>query len=129
MVTAFYAAYAAASVLLFIVALTTLVWTVEAWKTPDELEQIAFVPPDEPRLSFSLIVPARHEEGVLGRTLDNLAALDHPAVEILSVVGHDDPATQQVAYAAAWRHPGKVRVLLDGHPDKTKPKALNSADL
>ena len=68
-----------------------------AWRTPDRLLRTRFPEPREPELSFSLIVPARHEEQVLGQTLDSLAALDHPDFEIVAVVGADDDATAQVA--------------------------------
>jgi cellulose synthase/poly-beta-1,6-N-acetylglucosamine synthase-like glycosyltransferase len=80
-----------------------------------------------PRESFSLIVPARHEEAVLGATLDRLAAGDHPSFEVVAVVGDDDPATRAVAEQAAARHPERVRVLVDGSQPKSKPRALNAA--
>ena len=56
------------------IATLTLVWMLDAWKTPTHAERTRFVPDREPRLSFSLIVPARHEQAVLGDTLDQLAA-------------------------------------------------------
>jgi cellulose synthase/poly-beta-1,6-N-acetylglucosamine synthase-like glycosyltransferase len=99
-----------------------------AWRTPDALHATGFAGGrDLPKLSFSLIVPARHEEEVLGATLDRLAALDHPNFEVLAVIGHDDPGTHAVAAAAAQRHPGKVRVVVDHSWPKNKPKALNTA--
>ena len=110
------------------IAGTTVWWMLHAWKTPEALKLTAFGGDDEtPKLSFSLIVPARHEEAVLGETLDTLAATDHPNVEILAVVGHDDPGTEAVARAAAARHPGLIRVLVDDSVPKNKPKALNLA--
>jgi glycosyltransferase XagB len=81
----------------------------------------------DPRLSFSLIVLARHEQAVLGATLSRLAAIDHPAFEVLVVVGDDDPETTAVAQRAARRHPGLVRVVVDFSRPKNKPKALNTA--
>jgi len=122
----------ASDTLLFLaVGTTTLCWMLYAWRTPAATQQTGFPDclPDggQPRLSFSLIVPARHEHAVLAETLATLAQLDHPCFEIIAVVGHDDPATHQVALAAARRHPDLVRVVVDRYCAKTKPKALNSA--
>lgn len=110
------------------VAITTLWWMLHAWRTPEALLKTRYpAAKSEPQLSFSLIVPARHEAAVLGDTLDRLAAIDHPAFEVLAVIGHDDPETADVANAAAQRHPGRVRVLIDSNVPKNKPKALNTA--
>lgn len=43
------------------------------------------------------------------------------------IIGHDDPQTEAVARAAAARHPRIVRVVMDYHLPKNKPKALNTA--
>jgi cellulose synthase/poly-beta-1,6-N-acetylglucosamine synthase-like glycosyltransferase len=80
-----------------------------------------------PTRSFSLLVPARHEEEVLGDTIDTLAQLDHPAFEVVAIIGHDDPGTETVARAAARRHPDLVRVVMDHNVTKNKPKGMNTA--
>jgi glycosyltransferase XagB len=112
---------------LLAVAVVTLVWMLDAWRTPAAADRTSFAPPREPHVSFSLLVPARHEEAVLGDTLDRLAELDHPDVEVLVIVGHDDDDTAEVARAAAARHAGTVRVVTDTNWPKNKPKALNCA--
>jgi glycosyltransferase XagB len=110
------------------IAGTTLWWMLHAWRTAHSLAETGFSgSAADPRLSFSLIVPARHEEAVLGATLSRLAALDHPAFEIVCVVGDDDPGTAAVAQRAARRHPNRIRVLVDASQPKNKPKALNTA--
>lgn len=112
------------------VAALTLTWMLYAWRSPEGLAQTSFARAgDDPvtPLSFSLIVPARHEDQVLGHTLDTLAELRHDAVQIICVVGHDDPGTHAVALAAADRHPGRVQVVVDHSWPKNKPKALNTA--
>jgi len=117
-----------ASLLLFGVAITTLAWMLHAWRTPQHLEATGFARSDRaPSLSFSLLVPARHEEEVLGDTLDKLAQLDHPAYEVIAIIGHDDPGTEAVARAAADRHPDIVRVVMDHNVPKNKPKGMNTA--
>lgn len=116
------------SVSLFAIAAATLWWMLHAWRTPAVLRTTGFdARRDEPRHSFSLLVPARHEEAVLGHTLDQLAQLDHPSFEILAIVGHDDDDTRAVAEQAAARHRDRVRVVIDHNWPKNKPKALNTA--
>src|SRR5438105_14014870 len=96
------ACYVAMSLGLFVVAVATLWWMLHAWRTPETLHGTGFNDARErPSLSFSLIVPARHEEAVLGQTLSQLVALDHPAYEVIVVVGHDDDGTREVAERVA----------------------------
>src|SRR5271166_4695174 len=89
--------------LLFTAALTAtsgsaLWWMVRAWRTPESLEESSFgTATTDHRFSFSLIVPARHEEQVLETTLEHLASMTYPSFEVLVVVGHDDPGTAAVA--------------------------------
>ncbi len=80
----------------------------------------------EPRTSFTLLVPARHEAEVLGDTLERLAHLDHPRFEVVVIVGDDDPPTASVAAAAAARWPDRVRTVVDDSVPKSKPAALNA---
>ncbi len=116
------------SLCLFGVALATVWWMLHAWRDPKTLDETGFAQADgSPQLSFSLLVPARHEEAVLKDTLEQLLRLDHPRFEILPIVGHDDPATAAVAHAVAQRHPERVRVVVDHNWPKNKPKALNTA--
>ena len=77
---------------LFTVSSTTLWWMLHAWRSPDALAATGFRrrAAGAPR-SFSLLVPARHEQDVLGDTIDALARLDHPKYEVIVIIGHDDP--------------------------------------
>lgn len=107
---------------------TTLVWMLDAWRTPEALISSRLEDDTlEPRHSFSLIVPARHEERVLPRTLLRLLTSDHPTFEVLVVVGHDDRGTRTAAEKIAARFPKLVRVIVDTNPVKNKPRALNRA--
>jgi glycosyltransferase XagB len=110
------------------ISATTLWWMLHAWRTPASLAATGFATSDSPPAhSFSLIVPARHEEAVLGVTLERLAASHHPSFEVLAVVGDDDPETRAVAEETAARHPDRIRVLVDDSQPKNKPRALNTA--
>src|SRR5206468_4370553 len=63
----------------------------------------------------------------LAATLSGLADVDHPSVEIVVVIGHDDPETLAVAQQAASLRPDRIRVVIDHSWPKNKPKALNTA--
>ena len=112
--------------MLFVVAVTTLAWMLDSWRTPHAVGQMPFPEPDEPQLSFSLIVPARHEEAVLADTVARLLRQNHPALQVVLVVGDDDPGTAAVARSLAGARPAR-RVVVDDSVPKNKPKALNRA--
>jgi cellulose synthase/poly-beta-1,6-N-acetylglucosamine synthase-like glycosyltransferase len=126
MTVPFVVLYSLVTAVLFVVAAITLLWMIDSWRTPVALGQMPFPRPDRPRLSFSLIVPARHEEAVLADTVRRLLEQHHPALEVLVVVGDDDPGTAAVAHALAEEDP-RVKVVVDDSPVKNKPKALNRA--
>jgi glycosyltransferase XagB len=116
------------ALVLTVIAVTSLWWMLHAWRTPASLLATGFpTTATDPAHSFSLVVPARHEQAVLGATLERLAGSHHPHFEVLAVVGDDDPDTAAVAEEAAARHPDQIRVLVDSSQPKNKPKALNTA--
>jgi hypothetical protein len=101
---------------------------VNAWRTPAALVESGLSGTAlAPAHSFSLIVPARHEEVVLEATLTRLMTSDHSAFEVLVVVGDDDPLTREVAERVAGQHPERMSVVVDSSWPKNKPKALNAA--
>jgi cellulose synthase/poly-beta-1,6-N-acetylglucosamine synthase-like glycosyltransferase len=123
-----YLAYIGLTLVLGAVCWTTLVWMLDAWRHPYSFAETGFAATDlNPKYSFSLIVPARHEENVLDRTLLRLVETDYPTFEVLVVVGHDDHGTREVAERVAGLHPKHIRVITDESWPKNKPKALNAA--
>jgi len=110
----------------FLVGATTVAWMLYAWRNEDAPAESRFPPTrTEPQLSFSLIVPARHETDVLTRTLAELRRQDHPSFEVVVVVGHDDPDTHAVAEAAIAGDE-RFSIAVDTNEGKNKPKALNT---
>jgi len=113
--------------LLTLLGAATLALMLYAWRDAESLAETEFAAGSlGPTLSFSLIVPARHEERVLGATIEQLARQDHPFFEVLVVVGHDDPGTLRVAAEAVGDDP-RFRIIVDRNVEKNKPKALNVA--
>ncbi|MDG4788217.1 glycosyltransferase [Micromonospora sp. WMMD1102] len=116
------------STILFAFASVTLWWTMHAWRTPETLAATRFAAPDGTHtLSFSLLLPARHEQRVLEHTVLRLMRSTHTRFEIIIIVGHDDPETAAVAHRLARTHRHRVRVVVDTNPVKNKPRALNTA--
>ncbi len=112
---------------LLLVGVSTLAWMLYAWREPNAIERVGFSDGDrDPALSFSLILPARHEESVLGTTIARLREQRHPDFEVIVVTGDDDPGTRAVAEAAIEGDP-RFRVIEDASVPKNKPKALNTA--
>jgi len=77
--------------------------------------------------SFSIIVPARDEEGVIARCLEALLGLDYPEdrVEIIVVEGGSRDSTPKLCMEYASRDP-RIRVLSQVGA-LGKPSALNQA--
>ncbi|MCM0620597.1 glycosyltransferase [Nocardioides bruguierae] len=117
-----------ASAVMTFVAGTTLLWMLHAWRSTESLRTTGFAAaPVPPQRRFTVLLPARHEEQVLGHTIDRLAASDHPDLEIIVIIGHDDPGTEAVARAAEERHPTLVKVVIDHSEPKNKPRGMNTA--
>ncbi|WP_322768951.1 glycosyltransferase family 2 protein, partial [Frankia sp. Cr1] len=103
-------------------------WMLYAWRTPETYQQTFYLPAiREPAHSFSIIVPARHEnESVLRATIARLVDQTHPRVEIVLAVGHDDPSTVAVAQKIAGTYPG-LKISVNDSEVKNKPRQLNTA--
>ena len=110
------------------IASATVWWMLHAWRDPETHAATGFEGViGLAERSFSLLVPARHEQSVLEHTLEQILRLDYPLFEVIVIVGHDDPDTAAVAEDVAARHPDRVRVVVDDSVPKNKPRALNAA--
>ncbi|HSX44882.1 MAG TPA: glycosyltransferase [Candidatus Saccharimonadales bacterium] len=104
------------------------VWRITyAYRRPETVDQLRFPAANQAQERFGLIVPARHEAGVLASTLQQLARQTHPAADILVVICDDDYDTLRVAYETAETIP-RIRVLqfpLEPYTKPSKPLQLN----
>jgi cellulose synthase/poly-beta-1,6-N-acetylglucosamine synthase-like glycosyltransferase len=86
-----------------------------------------------PRLTFTAIVPARHEEEVIQATIDRVACTDYPSelVQVIVVCAADDTGTIEGAQLAIRRLRARGQdnaelVVFDDGP-VNKPHGLNAA--
>lgn len=99
------------------------------WETPENawLNHTPTVYRD-PHLSFTLMLPARHEEHVLGETLQKVYDLNYPRelVQIVVICREDDPGTIACARAkmSELGDPG-VQLLIFNDTPINKPHSLN----
>src|ERR1700722_13890223 len=116
------------SIVLFSVAAATLWWMMHAWRTPETLESTTFgVPDGETALSFTLLLPIRHErQDVVENTLQKMLECRHDKFEVIIITGADDPETTGIARRLAAIAPHKVSTVIDPAP-RNKATAMNSA--
>ncbi len=121
------------SVVLTAQAVFTLGLMLYTWARPERLEE-ASSPSGHlpPKLSFTAILPARHEEGVIGDTVRRVWQTDYPRrlLEVIVVCEESDVGTIAEAERAAREidHPN-VRVVTFSAKDGpvNKPRGLNVA--
>jgi len=117
------------ALLLFAQSLFSLYLMLYSWEHPERLEASAgprsFLPP---RLSFSVILPARHEEAVIGATLKRILAANYPAhlVEVVVVCHAGDGGTiAEAERAIAESGTRRARVETFDTAPINKPHGLN----
>ena len=129
-----YAALVVISLLLSIQAAHILYLMIYTWDQPDA-EQLAKAPEllAEPHLSFTAILPARHEEEVIARTVDRMVHSNYPTslFQVLVVCSADDTGTieqasQKIAELRAQGYNNAEVVVFDDEPIN-KPHGLNCA--
>jgi cellulose synthase/poly-beta-1,6-N-acetylglucosamine synthase-like glycosyltransferase len=130
--TLFYVGMTVVSLLIFLQAGHTLYLALYAWNRPSADSQA----PDTfiaPRLSFTVMLPARHEEEVIQTTIDRVAHANYPArlLQIMVVCSADDVGTIGEAQEkiAELRGQGLTNVSVVTFDDLpiNKPHGLNKA--
>ncbi|GAA0741659.1 hypothetical protein GCM10010199_67520 [Dactylosporangium roseum] len=122
------------SLLLTVQAAHALYLMIYTWDQP-EADAKARVPDQRvtPQLSFTAILPARHEEEVIQATIARAASADYPPhlVQILVVCSADDVGTIEQAQAQIARlrqlGRGNVDVVVFDDGPINKPHGLNTA--
>jgi cellulose synthase/poly-beta-1,6-N-acetylglucosamine synthase-like glycosyltransferase len=122
------------ALLLTIQAAHTLYLMIYTWDRP-EADALARVPEARaaPLLSFTAIVPARHEEDVIQATIARVAGTDYPSrlVQIIVVCSADDAGTIDRAAAAINRlraaGQDNVELVVFSDGPVNKPHGLNVA--
>ncbi len=126
-------AYLVPSLSLFLVlqGMFALFLMLYAWENPERA--INDKSPEEylpPKLSFTAIVPARHEEQVIGDTLKTISSINYPKylMEIIVVCSEDDVGTIIATNKAINRLSKKnIKLVIYNKQPINKPHALNQA--
>jgi cellulose synthase/poly-beta-1,6-N-acetylglucosamine synthase-like glycosyltransferase len=113
-----------------IYGLFTLWLLLSAWDRPARLRSTAGPKRfKDPRLSFSVLIPAREEEAVIGETIARVWAANYPSrlLEILVICQRDDAGTIAAASTQIKRlRTRRVRLVVYDTPPFNKPHALNA---
>lgn len=128
-----YALIFVVSVVLTAQALFTMGLMLYTWARPERLEESDS--PDEylpPKLSFTAILPAKNEEGVIGHTVRQVWESNYPKelLEVVVVCEESDRGTIEEATEAAAEigHPSVRVVTFSGEDGPVnKPRGLNVA--
>ncbi len=84
----------------------------------------------DPKLSFSIMVPAREEEAVIGQTLEGISKMNYPAelTEIMVICSDDDTGTIAASEEAIRRIGAtNMRCVVYSDAPINKPNGLNHA--
>jgi cellulose synthase/poly-beta-1,6-N-acetylglucosamine synthase-like glycosyltransferase len=114
---------------LTVYGLFTLWLMLSAWDRPARLRSTAGPKRfRDPELSFTVLIPARDEESVIGDTIARVAASNYPQdlLEILVICQRDDPRTMGAALRQTERL-DHARLVVYDEPPFNKPHALNVA--
>ena len=116
---------------LLIQALFSLSLMLDAWDRPDRLRATAGAQRlSAPRMSFSVLLPARDEPEVIGDTLAKVCSVDYPPelLEVIVICQKDDPGTIEAVHRAMERiETPRTRLVIYDEPPFNKPHALTVA--
>jgi glycosyltransferase XagB len=122
----------ALSIILTMQSVYTLYIMLYTWDSP-EASRKAKAPSNfhPPRKSFTVLLPARHEEEVIQTTIDRVVRANYPLslLEVVVICSIDDTGTiakaQQKIAQLRWQGIGNVRVLAFKNKPINKPHGLN----
>jgi len=118
------------SLVFFAQSIFSLYLMLYSWEHPERLEAsrgpCSFLPP---QLSFTVLLPARHEEAVIYETIKRVWAANYPSdlLEIVVICHIDDTGTIAEAQRAIREiDSSRVRVVTFCTPPINKPRGLNA---
>ncbi len=109
--------------------LCNLYWLLYAWQDLEHLEKITS--PTKylnPQISFTALVPARHEAYVISETIRSINAIEYPdhLKEVLIICKSDDKETVKAAQKTIDElHSSRIRVVTFSGGPTNKPHGLN----
>lgn len=117
------------SILMILQGIFNLYWMIYAWEDPKRMEKNKSPKHYKtPFFSFSAILPARHEESVIGETIKAISEINYPQnlMELIVVCRFDDVATIKKVEETKVNLP-KTNLKLEIFSDTpiNKPHALN----
>lgn len=117
------------SIILSIQGLFTLIWMLYAWEDPRKAEHhrspSVF---NQPKQSFTALIPARHEEKVIRDTIKSINSINYPEdlKEILVLCREDDLRTiQKVKDTISELQNDNIRLIIFNSFPINKPHSLN----
>src|SRR5215467_4149500 len=126
-----YAVLVLVSLLVTVQSAHTLYLTLYTWDRPPAEARA----PDHfkpPRLSFTVMLPARHEEAVIATTIERVVRANYPArlIQVLVVCSADDDGTiakaEEKIRALRREGYGNVSVVVFDDKPINKPHGLNT---
>ena len=115
------------SILMILQAAFSLYWMLYKWNNAENLaDTTSIIQP--PHYSFSAIIPARHESGVIADTLHAVASIKYPKnlTEVLVICRHDDHETISAAENTIRAlNDSTIRLIIFNDEPINKPHALN----
>ncbi len=114
---------------MLILSVLNLYLSLYVWEAPERLDQAASPKVySRPQVSFTVLLPARHEEAVIGETIKRIAAANYPSelLEIFVICEASDTGTVAAA-KEAFLLAGAVHAKVITFYDKpiNKPHGLN----
>lgn len=117
------------SILMILQGSFTLWWMLYSWSHPEKAERNKSPKKYSiPQLSFSAVVPARHEEKVIKHTISSLSKINYPEElkEVIIVCKTDDTRTiDQVQQTIKLIGKKNIKLILFNDNPINKPHALN----
>src|SRR6266404_3129925 len=116
-------------ILVGVLGILSLYLTLYVWEDPKRLESIAS--PKNflfPQKSFSVLIPARHEEKVIGQTIRSIARTNYPSnlIEIYIICDERDIKTiRKIQHTIVANKITNTKIITFNDGPTNKPHALN----